>query len=263
VGGLTVVDEIRKQIPHESIVYAGDTARVPYGGKDANTLLQYGREIIRFLVNEHEVKAVVIACGTISSNVFDELREAFPGVLLIDVIRPGVRACAEHNPPKAGLIATEATVRSGLFAKLLKAEKPGIQLEARACPLFVPLVEEGWVNNAVTRMVAETYLGEWKSAGLGALVLGCTHYPLLSGALRDVLGSEINLINMAQYTVRALFDALKARNLLSGGEPSHRFFVSGYADKFDKMAEMILQGEYKAEKAVFAAAPTGSPQSPS
>jgi glutamate racemase len=251
VGGLTVVEVMQRYMPQESIIYAGDTARVPYGGKDKATLLQYGREIIRFLAEKNRAKAIVFACGTTSSNVYDELQAEFPDTPLVDVIRPGVRAVADINPRRVGFIATEATVRSGMFARLLKDERPGIQVEAQACPLFVPMIEEGWINNAVTQLVAETYLDGLKYAEIDALVLGCTHYPLLLDILRGIMG-DIKYINMAEYTVKALQKTLEAKGMLNQGEPFRRFFVSGYADKFDNMVQVILKKDYKAEKTAWA-----------
>jgi glutamate racemase len=248
VGGLTVADEIQKILPKESIIYAGDTARVPYGGLPPETLLKYGREIINYLINKHDVKAVVVACGTIGSNVFEELQKDFPDIPLIDVIKPGVAACADADPETVGFIATEATVRSGLFSRLLYKKKPGVTVKARACPLFVPMVEEGWVDNAVTQLVAETYLDGWKSAGLDTLVLGCTHYPLLTAVLRDVLGKDIRFINMAEYTARELQAVLESQAMLSQNDPQHRFFVSGYSDKFNTLSRLILKKDYAAEK---------------
>jgi glutamate racemase len=239
VGGLTVAHEIQKLMPHERIVYAGDTARVPYGGKNPETLLVYAKEIIRYLISGHDVKAVVIACGTVSSNIYDRLCAIFPDLTLVDVIQPGVRACLDTNPQKVGFIATEATVRSGLFARLL-AER-GIDVESRACPLFVPLVEEGWVNNPVTRLVAETYLEGWHD--LDTLVLGCTHYPLLAGLIKHVMG-DINIINMAEYTANELLAALVRHNQTAGkGSPVHEYYVSGYTDKFERMLRLILNHE--------------------
>jgi glutamate racemase len=247
VGGLTVANEILKTMPGEGIVYAGDTARVPYGGKSPEILLRYGREIIDFLIHKHNVKAIVVACGTISSNVFPDLCVDFPEIPLIDVIQPGVKATLALEPKKVGFIATEATVRSGLFTRLLKAKNTAVQVESRACPLFVPLVEEGWVNNVVTQLITETYLEDWMGTGLDTLVLGCTHYPLLLKVLRDVMG-DIRFINMAEYTALALKHTLEEKGMHGESEPTCRFFVSGYSDKFNKMVQMILGKAYEAEK---------------
>jgi glutamate racemase len=158
-----------------------------------------------------------------------------------------VQAVADLSPKRVAFIATEATVRSGMFVRLLNQASPGIQVQARACPLFVPLIEEGWVNHKVTQLVTEAYLEDLKDTGLDALVLGCTHYPLLTDLLTTVLG-DIRLINMAQYTVQALRDRLTQKDMLSADSARYTFFVSGYSDKFDQMARMILHEAYTAEK---------------
>lgn len=270
VGGLTVVREIQKRLPRERVVYVGDTARVPYGGKDPATLLRYSREIITFL-QAQSAKAIIIACGTVSSNSFTDLKTLFPQLLLVDVLTPGVQACVDvcmgtdavagmgadidadmdASPKRVGFIATEASVRSGLFARYMAEACPQAQVEARACPLFVPLIEEGWLNNPVTRWVAETYLHGWRGM-VGTLVLGCTHYPLLAPVLLEVLPG-VRLIDMAEYTVREMAKRLAENGALCGGEdappngppPLYTLYATGYADKFEAMARQVLGTGYR------------------
>lgn len=247
VGGLTVVNEIRKIMPHEDVIYLGDTARVPYGAKSRETIINYGREIVRFLT-DNQVKAIIIACGTVSSNAYDLLCREFD-IPLIDVISPGVQACLDTAPSRVGFIATEATIRSGAFPRLISAQKPGVIVYARACPLFVPLVEEGWIDNAVTQLVAEAYLEDWRAQAIDTLVLGCTHYPLLANVIARITGPAC-IINMAEYTARAAHRLLTEREMLAGSQtaPNYRFYVSGYADKFNRMAQLILGEAFNAEK---------------
>jgi glutamate racemase len=247
VGGLTVVDEARKLLPNEHIIYLGDTARVPYGSKSRETVIEYGRDMTRFLIG-CSVKAIIIACGTVSSNAYEILTEEFD-IPLIDVIRPGVRACLDANPRGVGFIATEATVRSGLFIKLFSEGNLSTSVHTRACPLFVPLAEEGWLDNAFTQSITEIYVGDWKDKGIDTLVLGCTHYPLLKNAVKRALGT-VRFINMAEYTILAAKAALAGHGLLntSGAPASYTFYVSGYRDKFNRMAKRMLGMDCSAEK---------------
>jgi len=245
VGGLTVAKEIRRLMPGENIVYVGDTARVPYGTKDAETLLQYGREIIRFMISKN-AKAVVLACGTSSANTFDKLQEEFPQIPLVDVLRPGAAACleiAKENPDTHfGIIATTATINSGLFARLLH----GVELHSRACPLFASMVEAGLATqpgNPILRFVAETYLADLRGK-IDALVLGCTHYPLLTDTLAAVLG-EITFINLAESTAQATKERLNTLGILENDNSptSHEFYVSGSTEVFRATAQAIFNEE--------------------
>jgi glutamate racemase len=248
-GGLTVVREIQKQLPDENLIYVGDTARVPYGGRDRETLLTFGRELIGFLKNAG-VKAIISACGTTSSNGFDLLRKENPGLPMFDVITPGVEACVSSGAKRAGFIATEATVRSGLFARLINEQCPSVSVDMRACPLFVPLVEEGWVGNSVTKAVAETYLEDWNGQ-IDALVLGCTHYPLLAGVIGQVLPGTL-IIDMADFTVRKAKGYLMENEITNGAgdTPVYKLYATGYTDKLEAMARNVLKGEHVVERCV-------------
>jgi len=242
VGGLTVLTEIKKALPRESIIYVGDTANVPYGGKSPEELLQHGRDIIGFLQSQN-VKAVVLACGTTSSTVYEDLANEFPETPLVDVIRPGAKACVELGIPRLGLIATAATIKSGLFAHLIKTHAPSIQLQTQPCPIFAPMIEAGITHGLIAKWAIETYIGHWRGK-IDALVLGCTHYPLLTDALTHVLGKDIRYINLAKHTAQALKSQLSANNKLSdsSAQASYKFYVSGNAEAFNKTA-CILLGE--------------------
>jgi len=254
VGGLTVAKEIRQLLPNESIIYVGDTARVPYGSKDPETLFNYGKEIIDFMLT-HNVKAVVFACGTSSANTFDRLQEQFPDLPLVDVLRPGVAECvklAEQNPSiRLGIIATAATINSGLFAKLLEQESPGTILHSRPCPLFASMVEAGLANdknNPLLHFVAETYLADLRGQ-IDALVLGCTHYPLLTDILANILGN-IQFINLAAATAHKTKNCLASRNGLNENNhaPEKNFFVSGSKEVFKKTAQAIFNENCEPQK---------------
>ena len=248
VGGLTVLQEIRRLMPLESIEYFGDTARTPYGGKDTETLASHGREIINFLLGKG-AKIIVVACGTISSTAFEQLCQEFPHVPIVDTIRPAAKATlelAEENPGmKPVFIATEASVRSGLFAKLV-CEKTA--LYTRACPLFAPMIEAGLAtqrNNPLLNFVAETYLADlWGK--VDTLILGCKHYPLLADALTHALG-EITFINPAAATAEAVKNILFTHALQAEGTASKiNYHTSGDPKKFSQIARFILNEEIEA-----------------
>ena len=243
VGGLTVLAEIQKALPNESIIYVGDTANAPYGGKSNEELLQLGRRIIKFLLTQ-DVKAVVLACGTTSSTVYEQLVSEYPGIPLVDAIRPGVQACVELTTPRIGLIATVATIRSGLFAKLLNTKRPDISLLTQACPLYAPMVEAGTTQGPIAKWATETYVSGWRGK-IDALVLGCTHYPLLADTLTDVLGTDVQFINLATHTTQALKAQLAATGSFNEGEtpPDYKFYVSGPPGAFNKTARFLLGRE--------------------
>jgi len=252
VGGLTVAREIYRLLPGESTIYVGDTARVPYGTKTPEELLHYAQEIIRFLLNKN-VKAIVIACGTSSAVTYSTLREEFADLPLVDVIRPGVDECAklvDTNPnTRLGIIATAATIKSGLFSQLLTERCPDMTLYARACPLFASMVEAGLpTNHPAMRFATETYLSDLRGK-IDALVLGCTHYPLLTDALGTALG-DIQFVNIGEATARATQEKLTQLNLLSDNDTpaAHTFYVTGPDDVFRTTGSLILGEVCKPEK---------------
>ena len=233
LGGLTVVHAIYERLPHESTIYFGDTARVPYGPKSPETVRRYSLEILHWLLAQN-VKAVVIACNTSTAHALDALRGASP-VPVIGVIEPGARAAVRAaNGRGIGVIGTAGTVASGAYVRAIHALEPGAQVVQRACPLFVPLVEEGWFDHPATELIGEEYLEPVRQAGAGALVLGCTHYPLLKPLLHRVMGPGVSLIDSAAETALALADVLKEREIEApaGARPTHRFAVSDDAARF-------------------------------
>ena len=239
-GGLTVLQAVKEVLPGESIIYVGDTANAPYGGKSYNELLGHGRDIILFLRSQG-VKAIVLACGTTSSTVYEQLADECADIPLVDVIRPGVEACVELADLRLGLIATAATIKSGLFERMLKARCPGISLLTQACPLFAPMVEAGVTHGPIARWAAETYVGSWRGS-IDALVLGCTHYPMLADTLAGVLGEDVRFINFASHTAHAFKNKLAAVGILNDGSapPVYKYYVSGDPGGFDKTARFLL-----------------------
>lgn len=221
VGGLTVVREIIRNLPNERIVYFGDTARVPYGSKSKDTIIRFSRQIIRFLRTQ-SVKAIVIACNTASALALDEVEKELD-IPIIGVLKPGAKVAAETTKNgKIGVIATESTISSGMYSKFIREQNPDIRVYGKACPLFVPLVEEGWLRDPVTEEVARRYLDELLREGIDSLILGCTHYPLLRSLIGKIAGDSVNLVNPAYETACELRELLKAEGLENTGREVFR-----------------------------------------
>ncbi|RHO81706.1 glutamate racemase [Ruminococcus sp. AF41-9] len=253
VGGLTVAREIMRNLPSEKIVYFGDTARVPYGSKSRETIIRYSRQIIRFL-QEQQVKAIVVACNTASAFALDAVRDEFD-IPIIGVIEPGARVAAEQTRNKrVGVIGTVGTVGSKIHAEYLKEFDPEITVFAKACPLFVPLVEEGWLHDPVTEEVAARYLKELQDKDVDTLILGCTHYPLLRSTIRKIMGDGVCLVNPAYETALELGRLLEEKGLSSTGTKQedfpYRFYVSDLADEFRGFANSILPYDVEMTKKI-------------
>lgn len=243
VGGLTVAREIMRNLPMEKIIYFGDTARVPYGSKSRDTVIRYSRQIVRFL-REQQVKAIVVACNTASALALSTLEEE-SDIPIIGVVKPGARVAIETTKKKrVGVIATEATINSHLYRELIRQMDPEITVVGRPCPLFVPLVEEGWLHDSVTETVARRYLKDLQDQDIDTLILGCTHYPLLRSLIGEIMGEQVTLVNPAYETSLALKRLLEAGGLMNPGtarsEFPYRFFVSDAAEKFKHFANSIL-----------------------
>jgi glutamate racemase len=251
LGGLTVAHAIFERLPHDSTIYFGDTARVPYGPKSAETVRRYSLEIMEWLLGQG-VKAIVVACNTSTAHALDALRQASP-VPVIGVIEPGARAAvAAAGPLPVGVIGTTGTVGSGAYEREIRRLAPGTEVVARACPLFVPLVEEGWFDRPATRLVAAEYLAPLRERGVGTLVLGCTHYPLLKPLLQDTMGTTVRLIDSAEETARALEGTLVEGGLEApaGGAASHRFAVSDDPVRFQHVGARFLGGRLERAEVV-------------
>lgn len=240
VGGLTVAKEIMNQLPNENIVYFGDTARVPYGSKSKETIITFSKQIVEFLRTKN-VKAIVVACNTASALAVEVLKEE-NDIPIIGVVEPGAKtASATTVNQKIGVIGTEATVNSGIYSQYLRKNNPDVQVYSKACPLFVPLVEENWLYDSVTIEIAERYLSELIGYGIDTLVLGCTHYPLLRHTLQKVVGDKVRLVNPAYETAITLKKVLEEKQLNRlAKENDHKFYVSDGAEKFKAFANTIL-----------------------
>ncbi len=247
VGGLTVAREIIRQIPNERIVYFGDTARVPYGSKSKDTVKRYSRQIVRFLLTK-DVKAIVVACNTASAFALEDLISEFD-IPIIGVIKPGAKAAVENTKTKRiGVIGTEGTIRSAIYTEVIHEYDREAIVLGKPCPLFVPLVEEGWLHDRVTDEVACRYLNEFKDRDIDTLIMGCTHYPLLRSTIMKTMGENVFLVNPAYETANSLKRLLDENNISSPEDlipksEMYDFYVSDAPRKFVDFANSIMPVE--------------------
>lgn len=247
VGGLTVVKEVAKLLPNEQIIYFGDTARVPYGGKSKETITQFSFEIMEFLIKKG-VKAVIIACNSVSSNSYEELEKRFD-IPIIEVITPGVKASLDVTKNNiVGVIGTQRTIESRAYEIKLVEERENIIIHSKACPLLVPLAEEGWVRNGVAKLTIEIYLKELLDKNIDTLILGCTHYPLLEECIKETV-PQINVVNPAIYTAIHTKNYLESLNLLNildeeNSQKEPIFYVTDETSKFNRICKETLGKEY-------------------
>lgn len=244
LGGLTAVRELRKVLPGETIVYFGDTGRVPYGSRSRDTIIQYAKQDIAFLLSQN-VKYIMAACGTVSSILPAEVTDHLP-VPYTGVLEAAARAAAKATCiRRIGVIGTAATIRSGSYERLLRGLIPDVQVSTRACPMFVPLVENGYLGagNPITTAIAEEYLAPIRSAGVDTLILGCTHYPLIADVIGKVMGPGVTLIDPGRETADATRTLLAARGLLAEGAGGARYYVSDSIEGFTSTANAFL-GRY-------------------
>ena len=237
VGGLTVVAALRRRLPGEPILYLGDTARLPYGIKTAETVRRYTRRNIDFLI-ERRVRSVVVACNTASAVAVEGLEIGQP---LWGVVEPGARRAAELSAGRVGVIGTESTILSDAYGRALRRLRPELEIESKACPLFVPLVEEGWHEDELTEAIARRYLEPLLERGIDTLVLGCTHYPLLAPLIQRVTGDGVRLVDSAEAVAETVAAELR-RELPEGAPepPEHHFCVTDGPDRFGGLARRIL-----------------------
>lgn len=244
VGGLTVFRRISERLPNEPIIYLGDTARVPYGTKSAETVIRYARACSAILI-ERGIKFLVVACNTASARAVEALRNELEAPVL-GVIEPGARAAvrATRNG-RIGVVGTAGTVASGAYAHAVHALAPGMTVFAKACPLFVPLAEEGWTEGPVPHQVAETYLRDLLAEGIDTLVLGCTHYPLLKEVIGAVVGEGVRMVDSAEETSLVVAETLEAMGMTdsSGAPGEHRFLVSDAPENFAQVGKRFLDRE--------------------
>lgn len=251
VGGLTVARRIEEFLPSEDVVYFGDTARVPYGTKSRRTITRFSVENVEFLMR-HDVKMVVVACNTASALALDFLKRCFK-VPVIGVIEPGARSAIRITRSRTiGVIGTQATVSSGAYERTINKLDRKMSVVAKSCPLFVPLVEEGWAGTKIAYEIASIYLKPLKAGRLDTLVLGCTHYPILAGVIKKVMGKGVSLIDSAEEVAKEAKGVLKAGGLLkaSGKAGRYTFMVSDEPGHFAKMGEAFLRRKIDCVKRV-------------
>ncbi len=241
IGGLTVLKEIIRELPNESTIYLGDTARVPYGIRSPETVIRYSFENTKFLFSR-DIKLLVVACNTASSVSLDAIRNSI-SIPVIGVIEPGAKAAVKATRnKKVGIIGTEATVKSNSYAKAIKAINESLEVFSLSCPLFVPLVEEGWTEGDIVTLIAKEYLEGMKHKGIDTLVLGCTHYPLLKKVIAGVMEEGVRLIDSAVETSHEVKTILKGINLNreQKGMPLREFYVTDSPERFLKVGENFL-----------------------
>jgi glutamate racemase len=246
LGGLTVAKEFFSGMPGENIIYLGDTARNPYGGRSEETIKSFGLQDAGFLLSM-DIKMLVVACNTVSSVALEAIRNKFNDIPVIGVVVPGARAAVSHTAVKrVGVIGTKATIRTHSYEKAIAMVDPEIKTYSRACPLFVPLVEEGLIDNDITRMAAQHYLYDLVNYGIDCLILGCTHYPMLMESIQGVMGAGVQLLDSAFWTAKEAKDILTAMDIrnaaTSGGMEKSRFFVTDLTDGFREISASFLGG---------------------
>ncbi len=246
VGGLTVAREVFKLLPHESVVYFGDVGRTPYGGRSKEIITHFTRQDLTFL-NEQDVKFIICACNTASAVALDEVQKDYK-IEMIGVIEPGAKAAAEKTKGgRIGVIGTQATINSNAYARVIHRIDPKLKVFSLACPLFVPLVEEGYIEKDATHLIARDYLQTMLDVEIDTLVLGCTHYPLLKDVISGVMGEGVVLVDSGEVIAKDVYRFLSDKNLLNPKSPQktgksgeQKFFVSDVPDKFTNLAARFL-----------------------
>ncbi|HEX2582960.1 MAG TPA: glutamate racemase [Chlamydiales bacterium] len=239
VGGLTVMREFVNALPNENLIYLGDTARLPYGNKSPSAIVRFSLENAEFLLQK-KIKLLIVSCHTACSHAFERLQKSLP-IPVLGVRDPGLSdLVAATKTKRVAVLATASTISSGIFQSLLQAQD--FQVFPVACPLFVPLVEEGLEGHAAAKLIAEHYLAPLRGTGIDAALLACTHYPLLTAVIQEVLGPTVRLIEPAQSLARTAFELLQQRNLLNPGTspPTYRFFASDDPEKFRRLAKIFF-----------------------
>lgn len=248
VGGLTVVKEIKKLLPKEEIIYLGDTARVPYGTRSKETIIKFSYQNAVFLTNKN-IKCLIIACNTSSVYAYNYLKKIIH-IPVFDVVNPVVDNLSTKSIKKIGIIATKATIRSNIYEKYFRKRNVKVKIYKKACPLFVPIIEEGEIKGDLINRVAARYLSNYKNIDLNALILGCTHYPLIKGVIKKILNNNIKLVNPGYELAKNLKYYLEKSNNLRVIKPSDRYYLTDITDSFLKISSIFLGKNLKNIKKV-------------
>lgn len=250
VGGLTVAHAIRQNLPGERIVYFGDTAHLPYGDKSEEAIRSYSGRITRFLL-EHDAKLVLIACNSASASAYESLEAEYRDrVLILDVINPVVKYVASRNYRRIGVIGTKRTISSGTYEKKIGAASPSTGLASMATPLLVPMIEEGFIFDDISNAIIRTYLSDARLADISALILGCTHYPIIKNQISKFFNFDVEIIDSGRLVAALLRETLEKNDLLNrNGSGEDLFYVSDYTDYFEKIARMFFESNINLQKA--------------
>jgi glutamate racemase len=250
VGGLTVAHSIKQILPGESLIYFGDTAHLPYGDKSAESIRYYSGKITEFLL-DHNAKVVLVACNSASASAFDTLNKEFHNrTILIDVIDPVVDYLSTRNFRKIGVIGTKRTISSGTYDQKLREKAPRTSVVSMATPLLVPMIEEGFIFDDISNAIIRTYLSNETLAGIEALILGCTHYPIIKNQISKFFNFNIEVVDSARIVSLILRETLEKNDLLNdSGNVQDQFFISDYTSYFEKIAKMFFEGELNLKKA--------------
>jgi glutamate racemase len=250
VGGLTVAHAVKQLLPYETIVYFGDTAHLPYGDKSAESIESYSRKITEFLLS-HDAKVVLVACNSASASAFTTLRKEFgERAILIDVIDPVVDYMNTRNFRKIGVIGTKRTITSGMYEMKLKKGSPSMDVVSMATPLLVPMIEEGFIFDDISNAIIRAYLSDKKLDGIEALILGCTHYPIIKNQISKIFNFNVEIVDSARIVSMLLKETLEKNDLLNTpGKVKDKFFISDYTPYFEKIARMFFEGEINLIKA--------------
>ena len=250
VGGLTVTHAIKQILPGENIVYFGDTAHLPYGDKSAESIRYYSARITEFLL-EHNAKVVLVACNSASASAFDYLKSEFGGkTILLDVINPVIDYISSGKFTKIGVIGTKRTITSGTYEKKVNSASPHTSIVSIATPLLVPMIEEGFIFDDISNAIIRTYLSNESLQGIQALILGCTHYPIIRNQISKFFNFNVEVVDSARIVAAMLRDILEKNNLLNNSlKVKDQFFVSDYTDYFEKIAKMFFEGDLNLKKA--------------
>ena len=242
IGGLSVVKQIMSILPNENIIYFGDIARIPYGTKSVEKINHYTSQTVKFLL-EKQVKAIVIACNTITAVAYNTVRQIAGDIPVIDVISSGSIAVTENNLyHKIGVIATPATIRSHAYTNAIHQINSHIEIESISCPLLVPLIEDGLLHKKALELIVSSYLEPFNPNNIEALILGCTHYPLIADVIQNIIGNDVKVVDPAVKTSQILLDTLKSKNMLvsTNAKLVHHFYVTDNVNQFKQMGEMFL-----------------------
>jgi len=249
VGGLTVANAIKQILPGESLIYFGDTAHLPYGDKSAESIKSYSQRITEFLL-DRGAKVILVACNSASASAYDALREKYrERTILIDVIDPVVNYLGERNYSKVGVIGTKRTISSGSYENKIKIKSPATQVVSLATPLLVPMIEEGFIFDDISNAIIRAYLSHPSLEDINALILGCTHYPIIKNQISKIFNFNIEIIDSARLVSLILRDLLEKNNLLNDRDKAEdQFFVSDYTPYFEKIARMFFEGDINLKK---------------